>query len=75
MNDDERTTDACLSYKLTCEPSAQVSLKHENVQNNSLRVLRTSELTYSMGIHEGLVDFFISQEDITTTCKPQHPFK
>ena len=23
--DDGRTTDACLSYKLTCEPSAQVS--------------------------------------------------
>ena len=23
-----RTTDACLSYKLTCEPSAQVSLKY-----------------------------------------------
>ena len=26
-NDDGRTTDACLYYKLTYEPSAQVSLK------------------------------------------------
>ena len=26
--DGRTTTDACLSYKLTCEPSAQVSLKY-----------------------------------------------
>ena len=30
-NVDRRTTDTCLSYKLTFEPSAQVSLKRDRI--------------------------------------------
>ena len=32
--EDGWTTDACLYYKLTCEPSAQVSLKSDNQKKN-----------------------------------------
>ena len=45
-----RTTDACLSYKLTCEPSAQVSLQNIQSVARALDFLDRDESVQSLNL-------------------------